>query len=91
MWDDVFKAGHEGFAISRGVDITTIEGQGQSLMRNNRNIALQHLHRDYMTNSYSSRQQCADMMEAEEKRKADKQLALKEEDEKEVEVLSVSD
>ena len=67
----MFKAGFEGFATARGVDITTLEGQGQSLMRNNGNVALQHLHRDYMTTSYPSHEQCADMMAAEEQRKAD--------------------
>ena len=91
MQDDVFKARLEGFAIARRIDITTLEGQGQSLMQNNENVALQHLHRDYMTTSYPSHEQCADMMAAEKKRKADQQLALKEEDEEEVEVLFVSD
>ena len=43
-------------------------------------IVLQHLHTDYMTTSYPFHEQCADMMAAEEQRKADQQLALKEKD-----------
>ena len=44
-----------------------------------------------MTTSYQCHEQCADMMAAEEQKKVDQQLALKEEDEEEVEVLSVPD
>ena len=65
----MFQAGQEAFAIARWVEVESLESKGKSIIQGNGIVPLQHTHRDFLTDSYLTKENCVKMKAAEKKRK----------------------
>ena len=86
-WSHVFKAALEAFAIARGVEVESLESEYKSIIQSNGIVPFQHTHRDFLTDSYSIKENCTKMKAAEKKRKVAVAKKAAEEDYMEVEDL----